>query len=370
MRPTFAEINLANLTANYRAIQARVAPARVMPVVKANAYGHGLVPVAQHLQSLGAPYLGVALLEEGIELRENGITAPILVFGGSMREQVPLFLEYNLTITAASVEKLAQIEDEARRLGRMPRVHLKIDTGMGRLGVQHDNAAGFLEAALRCEQCQVEGIFSHFANADAADLTSAREQLARFQAVLRFYEERGLEPPLRHIANSGGILQLPESHLDLVRAGVLLYGVYPSREAQATVAVRPVLSWKSHVVFVKRLRPGQPVSYGSTWQADHEVRLVTIPVGYGDGYFRALSNRGEVLIGGRRYPIAGRVCMDQIMVSVEQDSVYPGDEVVLLGEASEETISANDLAKWAGTIGYEVLTNVNSRVPRVYAGGS
>ncbi len=370
MRPTFAEVNLANLSANYRAIAARVAPAQVMPIIKANAYGHGLVPVGRHLEQLGAPFLGVALLEEAIELRKSGIKAPILVLGGSMREQAPLFLEYGLTITVASIEKLEQIAAAARRLGQTARVHLKIDTGMGRLGVQHDSAGPLLEAALRCEHCQVEGIFSHFASADAADLTSAREQLARFRAVLRFYEERGIPPPLRHMANSGAILQLPASHLDLVRAGILLYGVYPSREAATTVAVRPVLSWKSRVVYVKSLRPGRPVSYGSTWWTDHEVRLATIPVGYGDGYFRALSNRSEVLIGGRRYPIAGRVCMDQIMVNVEQDSVYPGDEVVLLGSAGEETIEANDLADWAGTIGYEVLTNISSRVPRLYAGAS
>jgi alanine racemase len=371
MRPTFAEVNLAHLTANYRAIQARVAPAQVMPIIKANAYGHGLVPVAHHLERLGVPYLGVALLEEGVRLRENGIITPILVLGGSMREQLRLFLEHNLTITTASLEKLAQIEAGARRLGKIARLHLKIDTGMGRLGVQYDNAEAFLQAALRCEQCEVEGIFSHFANADAADLASAREQLSRFQDVLGFYQKRGLSaPPLRHMANSGAILQLPESHLDLVRAGILLYGVYPSREVRQTVAVRPVLSWKSHAVYVKTLRSGQPVSYGSTWQADHDVRIVTIPAGYGDGYFRALSNRGQVIINGRKYPIAGRVCMDQIMVNVERDSVFPGDEVVLLGESGGAAISANDLADWAGTIGYEVLTNINSRVPRVYAGGS
>ena len=168
------------------------------------------------------------------------------------------------------------------------------------------------------------------------------------------------------MANSGAILQLPASHLDLVRAGILLYGVYPSREAATTVAVRPVLSWKSRVVYVKSLRPGRPVSYGSTWWTDHEVRLATIPVGYGDGYFRALSNRSEVLIGGRRYPIAGRVCMDQIMVNLEWDSAYNGDPVTLLGRDGDEIITCEHLAERAGTIPYEVLTNINTRVPRVY----
>jgi alanine racemase len=366
MRPTFAEVNLAQLTANYRAIQAHVAPAQVMPVIKANAYGHGLVPVARHLERLGVPYLGVALVEEGVALRENGITTPILVLGGSMREQVPLFLEHDLTIAAASLEKLAHVEEGARRLGKTARIHLKIDTGMGRLGVRWTNAAGFIEAALSSEHCQVEGIFSHFANADAADLTSAREQLQRFGEVLRFFHERGIAPPLRHMANSGAILQLPESHFDLVRAGIMLYGVYPSPAVQRTVAVWPALTWKSHAVYVKTLPPGHPVSYGSTWQADHPVRIITVPVGYGDGYFRALSNRGEVLIHGCRYPVVGRVCMDQIMVNVEQDTVYPSDEVILLGESGGASISAEELAERAGTIGYEILTNINGRVPRVY----
>lgn len=366
MRPTFAEVNLAHFTANYRAIEAHVAPAQVMPIIKANAYGHGIVPVARHLTSLGVPYLGVALLEEGLLLREHDVETPVLVLGGSLPEQLPLFLEHDLTITTASVEKLALIDTTARRLGKTARLHLKIDTGMERLGVHYYNANGFLEAALRCKHCQVEGIFSHFANADAADLTSAREQLARFNNVLRFYENRGVASPLRHIANSGAILQLPESHFDFVRAGIMLYGVYPSRDVQPTVAVRPVLSWKSHVVYVKSVRPGHPVSYGSTWQSDREVRIVTIPVGYGDGYFRALSNRSQVIIRGRKYPVVGRVCMDQVLVNVDQDSVYPGDEVILLGQSGDVAITANDLADLAGTIGYEVLTNINSRVPRVY----
>jgi alanine racemase len=324
-------------------------------------------------ERLGAPYLGVALLEEGMRAARERDHHPD---SRSRRQHAGAGSPFPRTRPddhcRFGLEKLAHIEDEARRLGRMARVHLKIDTGMGRLGVQHDNAGEFLEAALRCEQCQVEGIFSHFASADAADLTSAREQLARFQAVLALL--RGARPFSPAAAPHGQLRRHLAAAGEPSRPGARRYlcstASTPRARCRQTVAVRPVLSWKSHAVFVKRLRAGQPVSYGSTWQADHEVRLVTIPAGYGDGYFRALSNRGEVIIGGRRYPIAGRVCMDQIMVNVEQDSVYPGDEVVLLGEAGDEAIGANDLADWAGTIGYEVLTNINSRVPRVYAGGS
>ncbi len=369
VRPTFVEVDLQRITENFRAIQRHVAPAQVMAVLKANAYGHGLVEIAKHMVRIGAGYLGVAFLEEGILLREQGVDAPILVMGGIMGNQVPLFLDYDLTLTASSVEKLEQVEQAAAERGVTARVHLKIDTGMERIGVHYYSAGELLEAALRCRHCQVEGIYSHFASSDAADLSSARTQLARFQKVLADYEARGLRPPLRHIANSGGILQLPQSHLDMVRAGILLYGVYPTDEVQKTVPVRPALSWKSHVVYFKVVKPGHAVSYGSTWQTDHMVRVVTVPVGYGDGYFRSLSNKAEVIIRGKRYPIVGRICMDQMMVNIEWETAYNGDEVLLLGEKDGVAITAGELAEWAGTVPYEVLTNINTRVPRLYVRG-
>ena len=366
LRPTFLEVDLDRLAANYRVIATHVAPARVMPILKANAYGHGLVDVARHLVGLGTTSLGVALLEEAIMLREAGVTLPILVMGGIFGDQIPVFLRHGLTLTASSIDKLRQIDDVARDLGVTAKVHLKIDTGMERIGVHYYNAEGLLERAAECRHCVVEGIYSHFANADAADLGSARLQLSRFLDVLQWYDKHGVKPPVRHIANSGAILQLPESHLDLVRPGILLYGVYPSAEVRHTIAVRPALTWKSGVVYFKVVKPGHPVSYGSTWQSDHPVRIVTVPVGYGDGYFRALSNVAQVIIRGRKYPVVGRVCMDQIMVNLEWDSAYNGDDVVLLGEGGREIITCEDLAAWAGTIPYEILTNINTRVPRVY----
>jgi alanine racemase len=366
LRPTVVEVSLERLAENFRAIQAAVAPAAVMPIVKANAYGHGLVPVARHLVGLGAASLGVAFLEEAVALREAGITVPVLVMGGIFGDQIPVFLRHGLTLTASSVDKLAQIDRIAGEMGVTATVHLKIDTGMERIGVHYYSAERLLERASACRHCHVEGIYSHFANADAADLTSARLQLARFLEVLTWYDKHGARPPRRHLANSGAVLQLRESHLDLVRPGILLYGVYPSAEVAHTIVVRPALSWKSRVVYFKVVQPGHPVSYGSTWQADHQVRVVTVPVGYGDGYFRALSNVAEVAIHGKRYPVVGRVCMDQIMVNLEWDSAYNGDEVVLIGDAGGETITCEHLAEWAGTIPYEVLTNINTRVPRVY----
>jgi alanine racemase len=366
IRPTVVEVSLASLTENLRSIEAAVAPAAVMPIVKANAYGHGLVEVARHLVALGARRLGVAFLEEAVALREAGVTLPILVMGGILGNQIPVFLRHGLTLTASSIDKLRQIDEAARDLGVTARVHLKIDTGMERIGVHYYNAAGLLERAAACRHTVVEGIYSHFANADAADLASARLQLARFLDVLQWYDKRGVAPPIRHMANSGAILQLRESHLDLVRPGILLYGVYPSAEVRRTIEVRPALAWKSRVVYFKVVPPGHPVSYGSTWQSDHPVRVVTIPVGYGDGYFRALSNVARVIIRGKKYPVVGRVCMDQIMVNIEWETAYNGDEVVLLGAAGDERITCEDLAGWAGTIPYEVLTNINTRVPRVY----
>jgi len=368
LRPTQVEVNLPRLTANYRAIQAHAAPAAVMPILKANAYGHGLVEVARHMQSLGAPYLGVAFLEEGILLREAGVTTPILVLGGIIGNQVPLFLEHDLTLTASSVEKLGQIEEAARAMGVRAKVHLKIDTGMERIGVHYYSAESLLEASLACTHFEVEGIFSHFANADVADPAYSQLQLERFHGVLAFYARRGLpRPPLRHMANSAALARFPAAHFDMVRAGLLLYGVYPSAAVPRTVAVRPSLSWKSRVVYFKVVLPDHPVSYGSTWQSDHPVRLVTVPVGYGDGYFRALSNRAEVIIRGRRYPIVGNVCMDQLMVNIEWQTAYNGDEVILLGEAEGgAAVTVEELAGWAGTVPWEILTNINTRVPRVY----
>ncbi len=367
VRPTYIEVNLARLSDNYKAIAKAVAPASVMPILKANAYGHGLVEVAQHVVTLGAPYLGVAFLEEALLLREARVTTPILVLGGIIGNQVPLFLEHDLTLTASSVEKLQQIDAAAKKMGVLAKVHLKIDTGMERIGVHYYSADSLLEAALACEHCLVEGIYSHFANADTAVTTHAHIQLERFNQVLQFYKIRNLPPPpLQHMANSGAILQLPQSHFNMVRAGILMYGVYPSQEVAQTVAVRPCLSWKSRVVYFKVVKPGHPVSYGSTWESDQMVRIVTVPVGYGDGYFRSLSDKAELIIRGKRYPIVGRICMDQLMVNIGWESAYNNDEVTLIGEVDQTKIRLEEIANWANTIPYEILTNINTRVPRIY----
>jgi alanine racemase len=370
VRPTLVVVNLDRLAENYQAIQQKVAPAKIMPILKANAYGHGLVEIARWFQTLGANYLGVAVLEEGILLREQGIHIPILVLGGILGNQIPHFIKYDLTITASSVEKIWQIDEIAEQLGVRARVHLKIDTGMERIGVHYYSAHSLLEAAVQCRFIDLEGIYSHFANAESAGLSYTRLQLERFQEVLYFFEKHSLPAPkYRHISNSGGILQLPEANFDIVRPGLLLYGVYPDPETYRSIRVQPALSWKSRVVYFKVIQPGHPVGYGSTWQTDHMVRAVTVPVGYGDGYFRSMSGKAEVLIRNKRYPVIGRISMDQIVVNIEWESAYNDDEVVLIGEMGGEKITVEELATWAGTIPYEILTNINTRVPRIYVGG-
>ncbi|MCW8805682.1 MAG: alanine racemase [Ignavibacteriaceae bacterium] len=366
VRPTRVEVDLKVLAVNFRAIKAYVKNSKVMPILKANAYGHGLVRVAQLYEELKVDYLGVAVVEEGILLREMGIIMPILVLGGIWGNQIPLFLKNDLSITASSIDKLRQIDETSALMKIKARVHLKIDTGMERLGVHYYNAEKFLEAAYSCNNIFVEGIYSHFANSESDDLTHTKIQLERFNEVLDYFDKHSINPPIRHISNSGAILQLPEANLDMVRPGIMLFGVYPSDKIKKTVKVKPALTWKSLVVYFKVIKAGNAVGYGLTWKSDHNVRAVTVPVGYGDGYFRSLSKKAMVLINGKKYPVIGNVSMDQIVVNIENDSAYNSDEVILLGSDGKNSITVEDLAEWAGTIPYEILTNINTRVPRIY----
>jgi alanine racemase len=360
MRPTYLEVNLPQLRENLLAIRAHVTPARVMPMVKANAYGHGVDGLAPFIEP-DVDAFGVALVEEAVHLRELGITKPILVAGGTLPEQIPLFLEHDLILSASSPELLAEADTAAGAANKKLTVHLKIDTGMERVGVHYYEAEPFLEQSLKCKHVLIEGVYTHFANSEDPELTHARQQLERFQEVLRFYEKRSLPMPIRHMANSGAILQFPESHMDMVRPGVMLYGIYPVGVAH-TVEIAAALRWVSHTAFSKVTLPGHPVSYGSLWQSDVPTRIVTVPCGYADGYFRRMTNRAQVMIQGKRYSQVGRICMDQFMVNVGEDDVPVGEEVVLLGDG----ITAYELGEWTGTNEYEVLTNINVRVPRIY----
>lgn len=366
LRPTTAYVDLPALRANVRAIRAHVPSARMMAVVKANAYGHGLIRTATELLAAGADELGVAFLEEGIALRKAGIEAPILVLGGIIGNQILHFLEYDLMITASSPFKLQQIEEASASLGKRAKIHLKVDTGMERIGIHWDTSEKLFEAAIRAKHCDLLGAFTHLASSDAEDKRYTGLQLERFDEACSFFERRSLPLPVRHVANSGGILQHPAATYEMVRPGLILYGVYPSPSVERTIHLEPVLSLKTRVVYFKVVRGGCPVSYDSTWAPPRDTRVITLPVGYGDGYARGLSGKAEVLVHGARRPVVGRITMDATMVDIADGSAYNGDEAVLLGKQGEEAIHVEELAAWLGTIPYEILTMINTRVPRHY----
>ncbi len=372
MRPTYLEVNLDQLKTNLENIRTHVAPAKVLVVLKANAYGHGVDGVAPFIAPF-ADYIGVALVEEAVHIRQMGITTPILVMGGTLPEQLPDFFEYDLTLAASSLDLLIAAEQLAQSSHKRLKVHLKIDTGMERIGIREYEAEPFILKSLSCSHLDIEGIFTHFANSEtsASPLPDSREvkaslQLERFEEVLSLYEKRSEpRPRIKHTANSGATLLLPESHYDMVRPGVLFYGVYPGRDIERTIDVKPALTWRSKVSYSKVTMPGRGVSYGSLWQAESAARIATVPCGYADGYFRRMTNQARVLINGKLYPQVGRICMDQFMVNAGEDDVHVGDDVILFGGG----ITAEDLADWTGTNEYEVMTNISARVPRTFVSG-
>ncbi|WP_187471227.1 alanine racemase [Luteimonas viscosa] len=367
-RPTRIVVDLDAIAGNLRNIQAHVGVA-VMPIVKANAYGHGLVPVARHLQAVGAGRMGVAFVEEGVALRRAGVTVPILVMGGIFGHQVGQFLSHDLDITVSSLSKLRQVEAAAEAAGRKAAIHLKVDTGMERIGVHGYSAGPFVEAAVRSRWCEIRGVYSHLACADDPESPMTALQLERFLEACAHFDRLGTPMPVRHLANSGGVLHFPDTHLDMVRPGILLYGVLPDPASRPAIPVRSALSLLSQVVYFKVVRAGATVGYGATWTALHDTRVVTVPIGYGDGWPRAVSSRGQVLIRGRRHPLVGRVCMDQFMVDIGDNSAFNEDEVVLVGRQDGESITIEEVARTAGTIPYEILVQLNERIPRQYRGG-
>ncbi len=373
LRPTYLEVDLGRVKKNLESIRAHVGGAKVMPMVKANAYGHGVEGIAPFLEP-HADMFGVALAEEGAQLRRLGIKIPILVTGGTLIEQLPLYLEHDLTLTASSIDLLLAADRLAVTVGKRLNVHLLIDTGMERVGVHHYAAEEFILQAAALKGVRVEGIYSHLANSELTQseglpphIVTARRQLERFQSVLALYEKHSLPmPPLRHICNSGGIMNLPEGYLDMVRPGILTYGIYPGRDIPKTLDLRPAAVWRSRVLYSKIAQAGSSVSYGSLWQVEGSPRrIITIPCGYADGYFRAMSNQARILVNGKSYPQVGRVCMDLFMADAGDDDAAIGDEVVLLGEG----IAPEELAQWADTNEYEIMTNISARVPRVFING-
>ena len=367
MRPSFIEVDLSILKHNLKLIGEHIDNRPVMAVVKSNAYGHGLVRVAHLYEQLGVNSLGVALLEEGIILRKSGISLPIAVFGGVLKEQILELLEWDLEFIIPSTEVLNDTEKFCKAQNRRATVHLKIDSGMGRIGTIAENSEGLIASALDSENINIKGVCSHFACADDPEDPKTLEQIDRFLEAVSVFEKLGTSTPLRHIANSGGVLYFPQSHLDIVRPGIILYGVYPEPSCKRILKLKPAMKLKSKVSFHKSIPPGFSISYGATWTSESTAGISTIPLGYGDGYPRQLSNRGEVLINGKRRPIVGRVCMDQFMVNCKSENLNAGTEVILIGEQDGQCIAVEEISKWAETIPYEILTGLNERLPRTYA---
>ncbi len=355
--------------------------ARLMAVVKANGYGHGATEVARQALHHGAEALGVARRDEGTALRAAGFDCPILVLGRTSPAHTLRLLECNLTQTVCAREDAQRFSDAAVQAGKTLTVHAKIDTGMGRLGFLHDAlkpapsgdatpTARTIAAIKELPGLELEGIFTHFAASDSFDKTSARRQFELFSGLLDELEGMGCRIPVRHAANSGAIIDLPETHLDMVRAGISLYGFYPSAEVdKARLALTPVMTLKSTVIQLKEVPAGFAVSYGGTYKTPRPTRVAAIAAGYADGFNRLLSSRGEALVRGVRAPVIGRVCMDLTMLDVGHiPDVRVGDAVTLIGRQGNEAVTADDLAAKLDTINYEIVTSVAGRVPRVYGG--
>jgi alanine racemase len=367
MRPTRAEIDLAAIRHNTRRIRAAVGPGpRIMAVVKADAYGHGAVPVSRAAVEAGATCLGVAIPEEGAELRAQGLATPIFVLGLCDPEQIPLLLEHDLIAAAATLEFARLLSARAAEAGRRATVVAKVDTGMGRVGVSPEAAPAFVRALAGLQGLELRGVFTHLAHADAPDKRHARGQLSRLSRLLEHLADEGLRLPWVSAANSATVMDLPAGHFNLVRAGIMLYGLPPSDSAGAR-DLRPAMALKTRVEYLKKVRRGATVGYGCTFTAAQDTWIATLPVGYADGYSRRHSNAAPVLVGGRRHRVAGRVCMDQIMVDLGPETeVQVGDEAVLVGRQGGEEITLTELATLAGTIHYELACAVSPRVPRVY----
>lgn len=370
-RPTRAEIDLDHIEHNLDELRRLLGPeVGIMAVVKADGYGHGAVEVARVALQAGVSSLGVAFIDEGAALRRAGITAPILLLGFTDPADTPLLLEYRLMPTLFDLETARSFSRFFSDRGQCWPVHLKIDTGMGRIGVSPAESVEFMAKISRLPGLKLEGVFTHLSSADeekGEDCTAG--QLRLFENVITGARERGIAPPVCHAANSAAALLYPRSRCDLVRIGIALYGYYPSPWVQEKAAVRllPAMSLKSKIIFLKEVPPRTPLSYGRTYYTAGRSTIATVPVGYADGYHRGLSNCGQVLVHGRRAPVVGRICMDQMMVDVSRiKNVAPGDEVILYGGRGPERISVEEVAGLLGTINYELLSNIGKRVPRSY----
>ncbi len=367
----YAKIDLDAARHNLNAVYKLIKPdTKVIAVIKTDGYGHGAIPIATELEPVEYLYgFAVATAEEALQLRRHGIQKPILILGYVFQEHYPQLIEQEIRLTVFTQEMAEQLAKDAQKLNKDVLIHIKIDTGMNRIGMQaKEESVKIIAQIASLPHIIPEGIFTHFARADEADKSAANEQLIQFEQMIKMTEAAGIHIPYRHCANSAGIIDLPQTHMDLVRAGIILYGLWPSEEVQKErIDLQPVLELLSHVAYVKQLEAGKSISYGGTYTTKKTQTIATIPAGYGDGYPRSLSNQGYVLIHGKKAPIVGRVCMDQFMVDVTDiPQVKTGDKVVLVGKDGEEVITLETLALLSGRFHYEFTCCLSKRIPRVY----
>ena len=369
MRPTWAEIDLSAIRANVAELKRLNTARHFMAVVKANGYGHGATAVAKAALEAGADWLGVATVEEGVDLRRNGITAPIMVMGYVAPGQADTVLMYDLRVALFDMDLARALNQWARPMMRKAKVHLKVDTGMGRVGLRPGHLTPLAVQLAELPNVEVEGVFTHLAVADEPGNEFTAQQIGQFEEALAELAEAGIRPEIRHAANSAGLMLHRSSHYDLVRAGIALYGLPPAPDVVWPARLTPALSWKSRIAMLKWVEPGTSISYGRTYRSSGREQIASLPVGYADGYSRLLSNRGSVLVHGQRCPVVGRVCMDQILVRLPDDmAAKVGDEVVLIGRQGSDEVSATEMAQVIGTINYEVVCGISERVPRHYSG--
>lgn len=365
----YTKINLDNIQKNIQTVRQKFGDDMiVMGIVKANGYGHGAVEVAKALVEFGAGMLGVAAIDEAVELRENGIYAPILILGQIFRQDYETAILNDVTCTVVDIVTARGLSQKAIELGKVAKIHIKIDTGMGRIGFQPDeNGENDIKSIFDLPNLQIDGAFTHFANADSKDKTSANSQKEKFLKFTDKLISEGYNFPIRHMYNSASTMELEGYAGEMVRCGIMLYGLYPSEEMSKEYKLYPALEFKSSVSFVKSVKKGFTVSYGSTYVAEKDMKIATVPAGYGDGYPRYLSNKGEVLIHGTRCKILGRVCMDQFMVDVSHlDNIQIADEVTLIGTDGNETITVEDVSDGEYRFNYEFCCLITPRVPRIY----
>ncbi len=367
VRPSKATVNLSAIAHNLGEIRRKVGTTvNILAVVKANAYGHGDVPISGFIEKRLVDYFGVAIVEEGKALRTSGISKPILVFTLPVPNQIDPFFDYDLEPTICSVEEAIMLDRACQRRKKTIDVHLKIDTGMNRIGVKPGALVSFLTGVARLRHLRFKSAYSHFATAEDKDKSFALQQFELFQQCLSTLRVHGIEPELTHCSNSAAILDIPETYCSMVRPGLAMYGYYPSRNGNRSLSLQPAMAVETNVALVKTIDTAESVSYGRRFVAPRRTKIATLPVGYGDGYSRLLSGKSDVLIHGRRFPVVGTICMDMMMVNVGEEDVSVGDRVVLVGRDGGQEITCWDLAERIGTIPYEIMCGFSARIPRTY----